>query len=73
MSAEDDPALDLERRFEGVATWSYVHGLHERIEALETWRAAQDAITARRRWALPITLTAVGLGVNVLLYLLTHR
>jgi hypothetical protein len=62
---EPDPLLDEERRFEGKADWVYVHGLSDRIRDLELDKAARDAVSAVRRWAVPIILSTVGLLATV--------
>lgn len=62
-----DPGLELEleQRFEAKADWSAHHALAERVEKLESWRARQDALSALRRWAVPILVTVALTGLNV--------
>lgn len=57
-------------RASGVS-WSYVRSLEERLDALERWRAAQDAVSVWRRWAVPIAGTAL-LGVANLVLTLSR-
>ena len=63
---DEDFEVDLERRLAGKADWGYVGGLADRIAELERWRAGLDAVTAWRRWAAPIAISATGLVLTII-------
>lgn len=49
-----------------------VYPLERRIDALEEWRAAVEAVTAAKKWVVPIAVTsvvAISAAVNVILAL----
>lgn len=35
--------------------------LEHRIDRLEQWRAAVEAVSARRQWTIPVVISVVGL------------
>jgi hypothetical protein len=57
--------LELEKRFEAKADWSAYHMLAARVESFEAWRAAQDALSAIRRWAAPVLVTVFMTALNI--------
>ena len=65
MTDDVNEQLALDRRLDGKANWEYVRKLEDRIDTLETWRAAVEAVSGFRRWALPIVLSVVGGAVTV--------
>ncbi|MBS2531578.1 hypothetical protein KGQ20_02205 [Catenulispora sp. NF23] len=75
--APDDEGLELEleRRLAGKADWHYAGELADRVAELERWRAAVEAVAASRRWALPVSVSIVGLVLTVanLANLLIHH
>lgn len=65
MADDVNEQLALDRRLDAKANWEYVRALERRVEGLETWRAAVEAVSGFRRWALPIVLSVVGGAVTV--------
>lgn len=65
--SEPDPALELEleRRFETKADWSAHAALAQRVDLIEKWQAAQDALTTIRRWAAPVLIAVFTTALNV--------
>lgn len=59
---------ELDERFGNV--WKFARDLDkqtdDRLTALETWRATQEAVSAWRRWLLPIVLSCVSGATTVL-------
>ena len=65
-------AAGLDDRF--AIVWEHARGLENRIDALETWRATTEAVSAWRRWVLPVTLSAAGFALTVLnVFVLRHH
>lgn len=67
--------LELEKRveqedkeFEGD-----LDPLEARVRVLEQWQAAQDALSAMRRWLLPILVTVAVTFLNVGFNIAIHR
>lgn len=55
---------DLEHRL--GALWEHNRHQDERIGDLETWHASDVAVSAWRRWVLPVTLSTAGFVLTVL-------
>lgn len=63
--ADADLELELEKRFEAKADWSAHKALASRVELIEKWQAAQDALTTVRRWAAPVLITVFTAALNI--------
>ncbi|MDB5910997.1 MAG: hypothetical protein JWP34_5114 [Massilia sp.] len=53
--------------------WKFTRGVADRVEQLEKWRAASEAVSAWRRWALPLALSVLAVGVTVINLLTGHH
>lgn len=68
---EPEPA-DLEHRF--GALWEHNRHQDAHIQHLETWRARVEAVSAWRRWVLPVMLSVAGFALTVLnVFVLRHH
>lgn len=68
--------LELERRFraEDAKQQEQLNTLEQRIDDVEKWKAAQDAVSAARKWALPLMLSVGGSAMMLInLYILLSR
>lgn len=69
--------LELERRFrdEDAKQQVQLDALEHRIDEVERWKAAQEAVSSARKWALPLMLSVGGSAMMLInLYvLLTHK
>lgn len=73
--ADAEWELELEKRveqeeeeFEGDLS-----PLEARVRVLEQWQAAQTALSAMRRWLIPILVTVSVTFLNVGISIATHR
>jgi hypothetical protein len=64
---------DPDQQRELIRNWEFTRKIAERVEQLEKWRAASEAVSAWRRWALPLALSVLAVGVTVINLLTGHH
>lgn len=72
--ADAEWELELERRVEQEdrVVQQDLDPLETRVGVLEQWMAAQTALSAVRRWGVPILVTVATLCLNVGITIATH-
>lgn len=74
MAADPGWELELERRVEAEDedVQKDIDPLEARLRVLEQWMAAEQTLSAFRRWMVPIITTVAGLFLNIGMAIATH-